>query len=758
MYEILQKAAAAPSAPFGVIDVAIDAKKSSAEENGDKVDLKLVFPTPETTSAIDYSLVVNGQDKAPISPSSSPTESNGETTLIFTGVEKSSASDYYKLIATGESLSSGYVYDQNTPGGGQDIVTNQFAKYKHHAYQPFTLKLDKNPEEPTTTTSEETTTTSEEPSTTTSEEPTTSEETTTTSEETTTTSEEPTTSTAVVTTSTAEPTTSTQEVPVEKKMKTTVEANGEAASAAAPVTVAPEALAAGVKVVDNIDFSGFVPDQDYTFLGSLVDVTDGNKVVAVGAHTQSVSSADGTVQVDFGVVKGLQAGHTYVVFERAYEGSIDFRNTNPEVDNGSDNEPGFPANPVVVHADKDDKSQTLVTGAEKKMKTTVEADGVASSADKAVTVSVEAAKSGVAVVDTIDYEGFEAGKTYTFLGSLVDVTDGSKVVAVAATTQVVASADGSVKVDFGTLTNLQEGHKYVVFERAYEGAVEVPSEVPSVDNGGNEVPGVSETPVVVHADGDDTAQTVVVDSVKKMKTTVEANGEASSADKAVTVSVEAAKSGVAVVDTIDYEGFEAGKTYTFLGSLVDVTDGNKVVAVAATTQVVATADGSVKVDFGTLTNLQEGHKYVVFERAYEGTVEVPSEVPSVDNGGNEVPGVSETPVVVHADGDDTAQTVVVDSEVPPTPPTGSSKLPWWLLLVPVVPAVIAAVAGGSSAPVEVPVAPTTAPAPETVKVPSKGVEKRPMLAQTGANVLWVVLAGLIAAVAGGLLIARRKNA
>lgn len=555
-----------------------------------------------------------------------------------------------------------------------------------------------------------------------------------------------------------------QTVVVDKDMKTSVAANGEkAADAEKALTISEEAASAkdGVAVVDTIDYYGFIAGETYTFVGSLVDVTDGNKVVRVAGTTTTIPGeagqpVDGKVEIDFGLVTGLEKGHTYVVFERAYEGIVEVPSEVPSVDNGSSNEPGFPSNPVVTHADSNDKAQTIVVGLS--MKTTVAANGKASSNEESVVVADEDSAS-VAVVDTIDYEGFEVGKTYTFVGSLVDVTAdaGNKVVAVAATTQTLATENGSVPVDFGTLTNLEIGHTYVVFERAYEGSVEIPS-VPTNDEGGREFPGTEGNEnfkaVSVHVDANDKAQTFLVG--KGMKTTVEANGESSTKDAAVTVTADAAEaeSGVKVVDTIDYYGFDAAKTYTFFGSLVDVTENNKVVAVAATTVApLGSARGSVKVDFGNVKGLKAGHTYVVFERAYEGAVEVPSEVPSTDNGTSEEPGFPANPVVTHADANDKAQTVVVGprDEVPPTPPAGSSVNPWWLL-IPIVPAVIggiAALAGGSSTP----------PAPEAVKTPeAPATAQRPMLAQTGANVLWVVLAGLIAAIAGGLLITRRKNA
>lgn len=563
---------------------------------------------------------------------------------------------------------------------------------------------------------------------------------------------------------------------VEQSFKTVVSSGDNSATDTLALSVVAPSEG-NISLVDTIKPEGDFVAGDYEFTATVVDAATTQPIAGVDPVTASFKFADGTWtasdangEIKDGLpgvklsvpVSAVAAGKSYVIFEsgKLVDGSWTGK-----------------------HEDVSDQSQTFTVTENKvaykgEIGTTVKAGEAGANKAAGITLPVsEVLKDGVAqavtVVDTVKYSGFQPSAEYTFVGTLMDVTGGKEPVAIAdpvkKTIKTTNTGAGTVEITFAGVTGLVPGGTYVVFENAFTGT------------------NTSVKPFASHEEADDASQTFVVEKEEtgtppsseentlpktpdegsetsvtpldpKMKTTVEANGVASSSDEAVNVTAADAASaqGVEVVDTIEYSGFEAGKTYTFMGSLVDVTDGNKVVAVAATTVVnLAAADGSVKVDFGKITTLQAGHKYVVFERAYKGTVGVPSVVPSVDNGSKNEAGFPENPVVTHADKNDKAQTIVVGPGR-----EGSSISPWWLL-VPVVPAVIGGLvyaAGSSQTPVETPVAPTSpAPAPE-VKVPSKGIEKRPMLAQTGANVLWVVLAGLIAAIAGGLLVSRRKNA
>ncbi|HEK9981246.1 TPA: VaFE repeat-containing surface-anchored protein, partial [Streptococcus equi subsp. zooepidemicus] len=108
----------------------------------------------------------------------------------------------------------------------------------------------------------------------------------------------------------------------------------------------------------------------------------------------------------------------------------------------------------------------------------------------------------------------------------------------------------------------------------------------------------------------------------KLRTTVEANGQASSAEKAVEVTPSAVESGVQVVDTIHYDGLVAGTTYAVTGELYEVQDGKTVgEAKAKKTQdfVAEQVKGDWKLDFGKVAGLEAGKTYVVYESAVSKT-------------------------------------------------------------------------------------------------------------------------------------------
>ncbi|HEL0381172.1 TPA: VaFE repeat-containing surface-anchored protein, partial [Streptococcus equi subsp. zooepidemicus] len=138
----------------------------------------------------------------------------------------------------------------------------------------------------------------------------------------------------------------------------------------------------------------------------------------------------------------------------------------------------------------------------------------------------------------------------------------------------------------------------------------------------------------------------------KLRTTVEANGQASSAEKAVEVTPSAVESGVQVVDTIHYDGLVAGTTYAVTGELYEVQDGKTVgEAKAKKTQdfVAEQVKGDWKLDFGKVAGLEAGKTYVVYESAVSKTNLIDS---NKDNKADKPQELS------HKDPTDKAQTVV----------------------------------------------------------------------------------------------------
>ena len=126
---------------------------------------------------------------------------------------------------------------------------------------------------------------------------------------------------------------------------------------------------------------------------------------------------------------------------------------------------------------------------------------------------------------------------------------------------------------------------------------------------------------------------------------------------------------VSVVDTVEYEGFVAGETYTAHGTIMDKSTGlaledSEGNPVTSTAEFVAEgSNGTVEVTFEfDASQLEEGASLVAFE---------------------EVLDVNGNVIAVHQDLEDEGQTVVVDNpETLGTPydKTGGDLLPVWVLI------------------------------------------------------------------------------
>ncbi|MGI6212734.1 MAG: VaFE repeat-containing surface-anchored protein [Anaerovoracaceae bacterium] len=277
------------------------------------------------------------------------------------------------------------------------------------------------------------------------------------------------------------------ETPVVKSdnpsISTTASANGEASTEEKAV----ETTDTSVKVVDKVTYENLTAGTEYTLEGQLMDVTDNDNITSVGdvkTKTFTPTGSDGSVNISFGTMD-LEAGHTYVVYETLYEGDT------------------AEGTSVAEHKDKDSTAQTIVVTSETpivksgypSISTTISADGEKSTSKKAVTTD----KTRVHVVDTVSYNDLTVGETYTLKGKLIDVTAGGNVVTTATKTFTAKTEDGSVKIDFGRVS-LKAGHKYVAFEYLYEGKT------------------AEGSPVAVHKDKKDKAQTLLVTGAANTRT------------------------------------------------------------------------------------------------------------------------------------------------------------------------------------------------------------------------------------------------
>ena len=289
------------------------------------------------------------------------------------------------------------------------------------------------------------------------------------------------------------------------------------------------------------------------------------------------------------------------------------------------------------------------------------------------------------------------------------------------------SGKGTAVVDFGTLTNLKADTQYVVFEKA----IPVDdNENPTVkDDGTPKNPSKDDRETVTHEDANDSAQTFVTEpdddasstpttqpdngtsttkspnptpitnpsttpstttpddatpststdkpnppkeTNPKISTTVDVDGKRASEGNPVQVDSAKALKGITVKDHIDYQGLEPNTTYRFIGTLMKVENGKATpVSGVEPASVIESVDdsgkGTATVDFGTLTRMKPGTKYVVFEKA------VPvdeKENPTVkDDGTPKNPSKDDRETVTHEDANDSAQTFVTSPEGETVPPT-----------------------------------------------------------------------------------------
>ena len=178
-------------------------------------------------------------------------------------------------------------------------------------------------------------------------------------------------------TSVAEPSTSetapssTPVVPLvpsnpEGKIDTKVTVNGKTIVDGKPVTVTEQDVTNGLKVTDEITYSGLVAGAKYRFEGQLqhVEFNEAGEVVKVTPVTEvkftdvvAAENGSGTATVDFGTLTELTAGETYVVYEVAIplDGN-DQPTTNPD---GTPKDSSKDNRKVVEHKDPKDKAQTF---------------------------------------------------------------------------------------------------------------------------------------------------------------------------------------------------------------------------------------------------------------------------------------------------------------------------------------------------------------------------------------------------------------
>ncbi len=328
-----------------------------------------------------------------------------------------------------------------------------------------------------------------------------------------------------------------------------------------------------VEVFDKVEYRNLPGGKKYTVTGKLhfksADGTDGGELPGVDSASGTIDLTSqkateghsGTVTLKFTVpVEKLQQ-KIVVAFEEVKDGNI----------------------LVAAHADITDEAQTVYSP---KIGTTASAaPGFSATADTPATVDMSNAKplkgkdsrkaelGNVAVIDTVEYHGLEAGK-YVLYGELKKLSDGKEVSTAKTsshsfTVDAVTGVHGTQSVTFSDL-KVQSGETYVVYEYLFK-AGDFQVDKPDTKKA-----------IASHADPEDKGQTVTVPGV----TTDATDGDG---DKYVDSSQN-----FTIKDTVTATGLIPGKTYDVSGELMvdDGTPQGATTGIKQTGTITAKADGT----------------------------------------------------------------------------------------------------------------------------------------------------------------------
>ncbi len=228
--------------------------------------------------------------------------------------------------------------------------------------------------------------------------------------------------------------------------------------------------------------------------------------------------------------------------------------------------------------------------------------------------------AGGAIVDTVQYQNFVPGATYT-ARVIWQYQDTSEPSSLTATKTFVASPTGSGSVDVGPITTgrAELGRSLVAYEFVYAGST------------------TAGFPEVIHANINDPGQAVTIQQLQLLTAARDTyDGD------------NTAFAGAALMDTVAYLGLAAGMKYTLQVEWY-VTDGTNSLGstgLTATKTFFADSAGFGTVDVGpiSLTGAEVGLSVVAYERLYVGEA------------------ATGVPLGVHDAPDDPNQTIVV---VPP---------------------------------------------------------------------------------------------
>ena len=335
-----------------------------------------------------------------------------------------------------------------------------------------------------------------------------------------------------------------------------------------------------LQISDEVTYKNLVPGREYCFDGVLMDqetgepLTDdaGEPVTAQAVHTPQ--EPDGSVVLSFTFRNLTLTGRKITAFETV---STD-------------------GHPVAVHADLNDKSQTVWFP---QIRTTavcgMNGTHTLSKGEDAV------------IVDTVVYDHLQPGERYAILGTLMSKDSGEPVTENGAPVSLreeftAETEDGSREMKYAFSLAGRTDAGYVVFEELRHITDE----------------NAEGTLTAEHRDLGDPEQTV---SVSDMHTEaadgVTGRHEGNASEKTVTVT-----------DSVSYIGLTPGKEYTVKGTLMKKSDGTPLTfadgtpVTAEKTFTPENSSGACELQFTFPGELVQGETVVAFEKMYSGDIEV----------------------------------------------------------------------------------------------------------------------------------------
>lgn len=200
-----------------------------------------------------------------------------------------------------------------------------------------------------------------------------------------------------------------------------------------------------VTIVDTVSYKNLIPGKEYKVTGKLYDKETKeplkvNDKEVTAETTFTPEKPDGKVEVTFKFDGSALQGKTIVVFENLYINEKE----------------------VAVHADIEDKDQSIYFPA---LKTTA--------TDKDDSDKKAYADNKVTIVDEVSYSNLVPGETYAVVGTLMDKSTGKALIinekeVTATKTFTAEKGNGKVSVEFTFDGRKLGGKDVVVFEKLYD--------------------------------------------------------------------------------------------------------------------------------------------------------------------------------------------------------------------------------------------------------------------------------------------------